>query len=91
MMQYQINIPEYMWYTGNQFKSYVVAYLKKNHPEMKPVRVRQYKYIVCERKEVDEDGDTRSKATVQTSKANLGKKVGVQRKSEKRNTRSRSS
>lgn len=63
-MEYQIHIPEYIWYSGNQLKAYVTAYLQKNWPGMKPVRIRRYKYVVCERKEVDEDGDTRSKAKV---------------------------
>ncbi|MFX3616255.1 MAG: hypothetical protein ACE3JK_01825 [Sporolactobacillus sp.] len=46
-MEYHIPIPEYIWFTGEQFKPYVLAYLAKNEPDMKPVRIVRHRYIVC--------------------------------------------
>ncbi|MFT8930050.1 MAG: hypothetical protein ABF969_12010 [Sporolactobacillus sp.] len=50
-MEYEISIPEYIWHKGDRFREYVAAYLQKNEPDMKPVRIkRQQKLIVCVKK-----------------------------------------
>ncbi|MFT8928495.1 MAG: hypothetical protein ABF969_04075 [Sporolactobacillus sp.] len=51
-MEYRISIPAYIWNKEDAaFKSYVLSYLNKNEPEMKPVRVVRGKFIVCVKKE----------------------------------------
>lgn len=49
-MEYHISIPYVYWSIGKNFKQYVLGYLKRVHPDMKPVRVHRYQYIICEKR-----------------------------------------